>query len=148
MGYTKELHEMCEKLGDELKRANSEVRMKDKLSGSELDYIDKLTHAMKSIKTVIAMEEANDDGYSERGRMYRGTSYNSYPDNMSYDDMSYARGRGRNAKRDSMGRYSSGYSRDDANAEMVSGLRELMADAPDEGTRAEFRAFINKLEQR
>lgn len=50
------------------------------LNGSTLEMLDKLTHTLKSIKTVEAM-----DGYSEG---YYG------------DSMSYAR------KRDSMGRYS------------------------------------------
>ena len=49
------------------------------LNGSTLDMLDKLTHTLKSIKTVEAM-----DGYSEG---YYG------------DSISYAR------KRDSMGRY-------------------------------------------
>lgn len=56
------------------------------LTGQSLEMLDKLTHTLKSIKTIDAM-----DGYSEDGY------YN--------DSMSYARGR--NAKRDSMGRYSS-----------------------------------------
>ena len=153
MAYTKELYELCEKLGEELKRANNEVRMKDKLSGAELDWLDKLTHAMKSIKTVIAMEEEN--GYSERGsyaygdrtgRVHWNDGNVSYGGDMSYGE-SYARGR--NAKRDRMGRYSSerGYSRDDAKEDMMSELRGLMQDAPDERTKQEFRAFMTKLEQ-
>ena len=56
-----------------------------------------------------------------------------------YDDgRSYAR------KRDAMGRYSRGYSM--ANDEMVDELRDLMEDAHDEKTRAEFRKFISKIE--
>lgn len=51
------------------------------------------------------------------------------------------RGRGRNARRDSMGRYS----RD--SQMMVQELRELMEDAPDERTKMEFQKFIQKIEQ-
>lgn len=58
------------------------------LTGQSLEMLDKLTHTLKSIKTIDAM-----DGYSE--------------DEYSMDSMSYARGRGRNARRDSQGRYSS-----------------------------------------
>ena len=43
-----------------------------------------------------------------------------------------------------MGRYSRGYSM--ANDEMVSELRSLMNDAPDEHTRKEFEKFISKIE--
>lgn len=57
------------------------------LTGQSLEMLDKLTHTLKSIKTIDAM-----DGYSE---------------DYSMDSMSYARGRGRDARRDSMGRYSS-----------------------------------------
>lgn len=45
-----------------------------------------------------------------------------------YSRNSYARGRGRNARRDNMGRYSSGYSRgnvDEIKAEIMEKLQEL-----------------------
>ena len=161
--YEKELHELCDKLGEELRRANAEVRNKDKLSAGDLSYLDTIAHAMKSVKTILAMEQA--DEYSEgRGYTYDSMSYargtnrtmpnRMYPGGSSYDDMSYnegnsyARGRGRNARRDNMGRYSSerGYSRDDAKKDMMSDLRDIMQDAPDEATRQEFQRFMNKLE--
>lgn len=47
-------------------------------------------------------------------------------------------------RRDSMGRYThNGYS---YHGDMVSELRDLMADAPDERTRMEFKRFISKIE--
>ena len=140
MNYLNDLHEMCETLSRELGEANEKVRQGGgKLSGSDLDYVDKLTHALKSIKTTIAMIEAEDGG------SYADGSYHMYPHWNAYTDGSYARGRGRNARRDSMGRYSSrGYSRDD---NMVSELRELMEEAPDEKTRQEFKRFIEKIER-
>ena len=137
MDYLKDMHEMCDVLSRELGEANEKVRQSGgKLSGSDLDYIDKLTHAIKSIKTTIAMMEA--DGESGMYPYYRYGSYNR----GSYDGYnhhgSYAR------RRDSMGRYSGRYSRDD---DMISELRELMKDAPDDRTRQEFERFISKLEQ-
>lgn len=75
-------------------------------------------------------------GQSRRdGRSMRGGSYRSY-----------ARGRGNNARRDSMGRYSreDGYSM--ANDEMIDELHELMQEAPDEQTRKEFQKFIQRIE--
>lgn len=144
MDYLNDLHQMCDTLSRELGEANEKIRQGGgKLSGSDLDYVDKLTHALKSIKTTIAMIEAEGDG------SYGDGSYASknYADGYggSYRMNSYARGRGSNARRDSMGRYSSrGYSRD---SEMVSELHELMEQAPDERTRQEFQRFISKIEQ-
>jgi hypothetical protein len=139
MDYLNDLHEMCEVLSRELGEANEKVRKNGgKLSGSDLEYIDRLTHAIKSIKTTIAMTEAEDGGSYADGM--QGGSYGMYP-HWNYGG-SYARGR--NAKRDSMGRYSrNGYSRD---SEMVSELREMMETAPDERTRQEFQRFITKIE--
>jgi hypothetical protein len=98
-------------------------------------------------------------GYSEEsyymgeGRLY-GTSYD--------DGMSYARGRGRNAKRDSMGRYSrdnrggnrdgglsyrGGYSRDDAKSEMMQELEEIMDKASSEQERNIIRRAVESLER-
>lgn len=143
MDYMNDLHQMCETLSRELGEANDKIRKNGgKLSGSDLEYVDKLTHALKSIKTTMAMIEAEGEG-SYAGGSYTGGSYaDGY--GGSYGRMSYARGRGGNARRDSMGRYSSrGYSRDQ---EMISELRELMEDAPDERTRQEFQRFITKIE--
>ena len=143
MDYLNDLHEMCEVLSRELGEANEKIRQSGgKLSGSDLDYVDKLTHALKSIKTTIAMVEAEDGGSYSDGSYRMYPHWNSYNDGMS--NGSYARGRGRNAKRDSMGRYSrNGYSRD---SEMVSELKEMMETAPDDRTRQEFQRFITKIE--
>ena len=105
----------------------------EELSGHDLDMssleaIDKLTHSIKCIDTIMAME-----GYSRDGR--------------SYDDEggSYRRGRsmttGRYISRAS-GRYSRDYSRDDRMREK---LEEMMQDAPDENTRRELERLISKM---
>lgn len=147
--YIQDLHELCETIAREIGEANEKIRAAGgKLSGSDVEYVDKLTHTLKSIKATIAMMEDEDGEYSGNypdGGSYarggrggnRGGSYNM--------GGSYARGRGRNARRDSMGRYSSerGYSRD---GDMVEELRELMSDAKDERTRQEFQRFIQKIE--
>lgn len=140
-----ELKHMCEILEEELSNVNKKVdKSGGTLSGDDISYIDKLTHSIKSIKTTMAMIEAESEG-SYAGGSYADGYGGSYNNNGSYGRMSYARGRGGNARRDSMGRYSSrGYSRDQ---EMISELRELMEDAPDERTRQEFQRFISKIEQ-
>ena len=144
----KNLTEMCDYISDEIASANKKIKASgNKLTSGDLDYVDKLTHALKSIKTTKAMIEAEDDGYSYDGRNYDEGS-------------SYARGRGRYAKRDSMGRYASenrmmrdgrsygrmydGRSYDD---NMVAELRELMEDAPNQQMRQKFQDFISEIER-
>lgn len=107
------LYELAEKLCKELEQYSS-----GEITASTLEYIDTLAHAAKNVGKLIEqkqeMEEySQSDGYSRRG----GGSYygrRAYEDGGSMrGGNSYAHGRGSNAKRDSMGRYSSGrYSRD------------------------------------
>lgn len=138
------------------------------LSAGTLDVVDKLAHAIKNICKIIEAYEEEEysnnyggsyDGMSRTGGSYRGGSYARGGNQgggrrYSYEDGgSYARGRGRNARRDSMGRYSreDGYSRGDGysldSEEMVQNLRELMQDAPDEKTRQLMNQMIHKMEQ-
>jgi hypothetical protein len=146
-----ETYTMCDKLGDTLSDINGKLKnTKGALPNADLDYVDRLLHSIKSAKTVIAMEEAYDDDYSEN---YRG-SYNDHS-MRHYDDRgerSMARGR-RNARRDSMGRYSRddyserGYSRTSAKDEMVDDLREMMKMTDDDRVRQEMQDFISKMEK-
>ena len=76
--------------------------------------------------------------------------YEDGSDDVSYRyDGSYARGR-RNAKRDSMGRYSReprtyyGYARDGKD-EYMEHLREMADDAPDEQTRQSIHRMIEQM---
>lgn len=107
-----------------------EYAIKGKISGSDLDMIWKLTDTVKNLDKIEMLEDGDSyDGYSEmREYPYMGGS-------------SYARGRGRYAKRDSMGRYSSDmdddyskrmdrrYSRNDAKDHMMHKIGEMMEDA-------------------
>lgn len=130
----KELHELKEMLCDELK----EYGKKDLTAGS-LDVIDKLSHALKSIETIIAMEEA-DEEYSGIYRMPR------YYRDGSDRNGSYARNGRSYRRRDSMGRYSreDGYS--GAMEDMADQLREIMKDAPDESLKKDIRRILEKVE--
>lgn len=80
------MHKLME-LKEMLMRELEELTKKGELSAGSLDAVDKLTHSIKSICYIIE-EMENEEGYSEA----RGGG----------------RGRGRNARRDSMGRYSEG----------------------------------------
>ena len=110
-----DLEELCQTVGDKISEANDKIRMANgDLSGGDVEFLDKLTHMLKSIKTTKAMMEA-EEGYSHDGRMSDGYSghYGNMGGGRYYPGYSYARGRGSNARRDSMGRYSRGYSRGD-----------------------------------
>jgi len=145
MDYIKDLHELCETLSREIGETNEKIRKAGgKLSAGDLEYVDKLTHALKSVKATIAMMEDEGEGYSGHYPYYMGGSYDdgNMGGNRSMRGRSYAQ------RRDSRGRYSSTYSRDGYSRDggMVEELRELMQDAPDERTRQEFQRFIAKIE--
>lgn len=155
------LYELCETISMELESCNEKIRQANgKLSPGDIDYLDKLTHCMKSLKAVIGMLEAQDSGYSGHfwdGRYYfdggnsmegssnRG-SYEGASGRGSYEGGSYARGRGRGANRDRMGRYAErGYSRADAEEDFRTEIEELMNKAPDEQSRKKLEKLMNEM---
>lgn len=132
------LYDLCDVISEEMEEANEKIRSAGgKLTAGDVDYIDKLTHALKSIKTTIAMEEADEHSYDD-GRM------------MPRDRGSYARsgerGRGRNARRDSVGRYSreSGYSRAEGVKHM---LKDAMEEAETDREREAIRKALKEMER-
>lgn len=147
------MEELKEMLCEELDK----IAKKGELSAGSLDVVDKLTHSIKSIATIMAMEEA------EGGNSYAGGGYSN------------ARGQ----RRDSMGRYSresgggsyaqgggnrgggnrgggqsnaggsyaqGGYSRADAMEELVDQLREMEMSAQDEESRRMVQKWIRQAE--
>lgn len=141
------MHKLMEFVCKELEEIERKADKDGKLSMAEVQYADMLTNMKKNLLKTDEMmgEDEYSMAGSYRGSYARGTNRGGRTYG-TYDDMSYARGRGRNARRDSMGRYSrEGYSRDAE--EMVEQLRDLMEDAPDEMTRKEFEKFIRKIEQ-
>lgn len=101
------MHDLKDLLCAELEDYAENGKKSGKMSMGDLESIHKLTDTVKNILKIDMLEE--ESGYSEdghymgEGRIY-GTSYEG-----GYSERggsSYARGRGRYAKRDSMGRYS------------------------------------------
>lgn len=136
------MHKLMEYVCDEMKELERKAEKDGKLSMAEMQYLDTLAHTKKNL---LKADEMSEEGYS--GMMYPRyygddrMDGRAYRDGRSYNDgRSYARGR----KRDSMGRYSRGYSM--ANEDMMDELHELMEKAPDEMTKREFRKFIDKIE--
>jgi hypothetical protein len=132
------MHKLIDFICEELEDLERKAEKDGKLSMAEVQYADTLAHTKKNL---LKSEEMMDDmEYSNIGSYAGG--YSRHGNGMMYNGGgSYARGRGRNARRDSMGRYSS------ANESMISELHELMQDAPDEQTRMEFQRFIQKIEK-
>ena len=127
------MHRLIEFIDNELMELERDIEAGRKPSMTDIELGDKLAHFKKSLLTNEAMEEG---GYSRR---YMPTHY--------YDGGSYARGRGRNAKRDSMGRYSRdyGYSYADGLNDALEELRGMMGDMP-ENKRRKAEQLISELE--
>lgn len=144
------MHKIKEMLMKELYEYEDKAKKSSgKLSAGDLETIHKLTDTVKNIDKIEMLED--DDGYSNdtdfmgEGRMY-GTSYRTR--NMFDDRTSYARGRGRNARRDSRGRYSSDgrYSRDGAKESLIEKLEEAMDEAESDQDREKIRRVIMQIE--
>lgn len=165
------MHKLMEYICNELEELERKADKEGKLSAAEIEYGDMLAHFKKNLLRADELwedseySEASGRNYYSRarggnqgggrggqggggGRSSRGSyegryarNENAYEDGSFEGGTSMARGRGRNARRDSMGRYS----RD--KSDMIEDLQELMEDAPDDRTRQEFQRFITKMEQ-
>ena len=149
--------EYIEKIKKMLCKELDEYAMKSKLSMADIDVIHKLTDTVKNLDKIEMFED--DGGYSEARHGTRYMNGSSYDDDMMYSER---RGRGRYAKRDSMGRYSSDmgssyddysearmgrrYSRDDAKDHMMNKLGEMMSSA-DEEQREILKDAMKKIER-
>lgn len=134
------MHELNQ-LRDTLCKNLEEYGRKNDLKAGDLDVVDKLTHTIKNLDKVI---EKYDDEYSgARGRNARRDSMGRYAGEYSNEAMARGNRGYSNEYSNERGRYSNRYSNTGG---MVMELRELMEDAPDERTRMEFEKFIRKME--
>ena len=168
------MHDLKDLLCAELEDYAEKGKKSGKMSMGDLESVHKLTDTVKNILKIDMLEE--ESGYSEdghymgEGRIY-GTSYES-----GYSERggsSYARGRGRYAKRDSMGRYSrggmsydddipyarggrggnrgysreGGYSREDGKHYMMGELERLMDEAEKPAEREALKRCMQALER-
>ena len=147
------MHDLKDLLCTELEDYAEKGKKPGKMSMGDLESIHKLTDTVKNILKIDMLEE--ESGYSERG------------------GSSYARGRGRYAKRDSMGRYSrdggmsydddmsyarggrmgnrggmrGGYSRDDAKSYMIEQIEEMMETAEKPAEKEALRRCMDALKR-
>ncbi len=127
----KKLYELKENLCEKLEDYNGK-----EVTTSTLEIMESLSNTIKNIGKIIAMSEEEYSDYSGR-RSYNMSNHYAYEDS----DGSFARGRGRNARRDSMGRYS----RDDYSRDMADEMREMARDLP-ENKRRDMERLIQKME--
>ena len=159
MHYMEDLKDLlCAELEDYAEKG----KKAGKMSMGDLDSIHKLTDTVKNILKIDMLED--ESGYSEDGAyMGEGRIYGtSYDDGMRRGvGYSYARGRGRYAKRDSMGRYSrddgsmrrdgrgmrDGYSREYGKAYMMEQLEDMMDDAEKPAEKEALRRCMEALKR-
>lgn len=157
MHYMEDLKDLlCAELEDYAEKG----KKSGKMSMGDLESIHKLTDTVKNILKIDTLSDelgySEDGTYMGDGRIY-GTSYD---DEMRRGGgYSYARGRGRYAKRDSMGRYSrddgymrrdwhnmrGGYSRDDGKHYMMEQLEEMMEEAEKPAEKEALRRCMDAL---
>ncbi len=168
------MHDLKDLLCAELEDYAEKGKKSGKMSMGDLESIHKLTDTVKNIMKIDVLKEeagySEDGHYMGEGRIY-GTSYES-----GYSERggsSYARGRGRYARRDSIGRYSrdggmsydddmsyarggrmgnrggmrGGYSRDDGKHYMMEQLEEMMEDAEKPAEKEALRRCIDALKR-
>ena len=141
------MHKLLEYICDELEKLERKADKEGKLSMQEVQYMDTLAHAKKNILTADAMTESeysNDNMSYARGRNARRDSMGRYSRGGSYDDRSYM-GNSMNRGGSYGANYGRNYSRD--NEELVGQLREMEMNAQDEETRRMIQEFIRKAEK-
>lgn len=159
--HEEKLYELKEKLMKEL----GEYAENGKFSKEDAESIKYIASAIDHICNIVERME-DEEEYSQRSGRYAydggnmgggGGSYRysrvdgnrggggrgSGGYSRNYGGGSYARGRGANARRDSMGRYSGAGDP----SEMVEQLEDLMHDAPNEQIKQQIQQLVQQLEQ-
>ena len=144
MDLIKELYEAKETVGNEIGDLNKKIRNNGgKITGADVDMLDKLTHSMKSLATTCAMLEAEEEGYSGHympmpyGYSRNGNGYSRNGNDHSGNGGGYSR----RYSRESRDGY--GYS---GKGDMTDQLRQMMDEAPDDLTRREIQKLMERME--
>lgn len=134
------MHKLIEFVCNELDDLERKAEKNGKLSMQEVQYMDTLAHTKKNL---LKSEEMMEGGsYSMDG------DYAYAREGRRYSSARMGRGRGTNASRDSMGRYSSNrYSRDGYSTEedFRSELEELMREAPNERVKQRLQMMMDEM---
>ena len=119
------LYELKDKLMKELE----DYSQNSKFSKEDVESIKYMASAVDHLCNIMEDEEGYSGRYPYMGGVYSDGRMDGRSSRRSY-------------KRDSMGRYSRGYSRND----LADKMRELMDEAPDDRTRQEIQRMVDKLE--
>ena len=121
-----------------------QIARQQELSTGDLDVVDKLTHSIKSIVTIMAMEDSGysyNDGYSgTRRRDGMGRYVDGGNSNKYYDDGGYS---GRRYYDD--GYSGRRYSRDEGKSHMIHQFENLMDNASSQEERDVIQSALNRL---
>lgn len=123
------MSDVMDKIRDTLCEELEKIQKGGTINTALLDQVDKITHSIKSIDTIKAME--NSGRYS-----------NTYPDYQ--ERTSYARG-GRMRQSSRYG-YNSRYSRDDDKEYFINQLHDIMISANDDAVRQDIKHLIKEME--
>ena len=115
-----------------------EVAQKKNLSAGDLEVVDKLTHSIKSLLTIMDMEDNKYNGYSGARRR---DSMGRYADGMYYDDYSSDGGYSGRRYSDMERRYS----RDEGKNHMIHQFEKLMDDASTQEEREVIQSALSRL---
>ena len=91
------------------------LQIKGEITNSSLETVDKLTHSLKSIETIIAMNENYEPPYRTAGGSYNSRNGRSRDTGRTYL-------RGMSGRR---------YSRDEGNEYIIDRMEEMMESATD-----------------
>lgn len=134
MDMIRELKELKDTISNEIAEANKEIKKAGgDLNSGDIEMIDKLTHAMKSLVTTCAMLEAEGDGYS-----------------ADYSPASWSGRNGRDGYSGNYGGYAKRYGRESRNGysrmDWSERLRTMMDEAPDEQTRMDIKRMMDRMQ--
>lgn len=109
------------------------VANQKELSAGDLETVDKLTHSIKSLITIMAMEDGGysyNDGYSGARGRGRDMNYIRYNDSGRYYDNGYSGRR---------------YSRDEGKSYMIQQFERLMNESSSPEEHEVLQSAINRL---
>lgn len=120
-----------------------EIAKEGKISSGSLDAIDKITHSIKSLVTIMAMEEGGysgaENGYNGNSGARRRDSMGRYADGGSYgryyDDRNMSGYSGRR------------YSRDEGKSHMIKEFEKLMDKASSQEEKEVIMSALNQLNE-
>lgn len=134
------MHKLIEYICDELEELERKAEKGGKLSMQEVQYGDMLAHFKKNL---LKSEEMMGD--EEEYSMADGSYVYARDGRDRSSNVSYARGRGRNARRDSMGRYSRDGRYSMAEDDFRMELEDLMQSAPNERAKQKLREIMSEM---